>query len=222
MTLNMKNYKGYNKEPYCNAHYPTTKFTAVADTPEARRLSENTKIQSQVQYHAEFEKQKGRKIEVTDDPELLRHQKNTAIMSNVSYHGVLEQKEGQEMRRATLGDLKEGAEELSTQSVPQPESQPPPVQQQDPRSGNTGVAQTNGGVSAVGVSSGPPPSLPRPEGRVYKAIYDYQAQDDDEIGFFEGDLIINCEPIDEGWMQGMHKKSGQVGMLPANYVELVI
>jgi len=278
MTLNMKNYKGYNKEPYCNAHYPTTKFTAVADTPEARRLMENTKIQSQVQYHAEFEKQKGRKIEVTDDPELLRHQKNTAIMSNVAYHGVLEQKEGQEKRRATLGDLEEAgmAAPAAAQPVPQAVSQP--VVQQDPsqpvpnivapdvtrgggrigsiadydplnnqwgsmaqgyspapatdyiynnnndmpRSGNAGGAQTNGGVAPAGVTSGPPPSLPRPEGRVYKAIYDYQAQDDDEIGFFEGDLIINCEPIDEGWMQGMHKKSGQVGMLPANYVELVL
>jgi len=218
MTLNMKNYKGYNKEPYCNAHYPTTKFTAVADTPEARRLSENTKIQSQVQYHAEFEKQKGRKIEVTDDPELLRHQKNTAIMSNVAYHGVLEQKEGQEKRRATLGELDIPEEAAASQPVPQAVSQLPP----DPRSGNAGVAQMNGGVAPAGVTSGPPPSLPRPEGRVYKAIYDYQAQDDDEIGFFEGDLIINCEPIDEGWMQGMHKKSGQVGMLPANYVELVL
>ncbi|KAK3730547.1 hypothetical protein RRG08_006397 [Elysia crispata] len=46
MTLNMKNYKGYDKLPYCNAHYPTTKHTVVADTPEARRIAENTKIQS--------------------------------------------------------------------------------------------------------------------------------------------------------------------------------
>lgn len=227
MTLNMKNYKGYNKEPYCNSHYPTTKFTAVADTPESRRLADNTKIQSQVQYHAEFEKQKGRKIEVTDDPELIRHQKNTAIMSNVSYHGVLEQKEGQDKRRQTLGDIEDGAAQamgqasLPAQQAPQTVS--PQHVQQDPRSGNAGGAQTtNGGAAPQAVASGPPPSLPRPEGRVYKAIYDYQAQDDDEIGFFEGDLIINCEPIDEGWMQGMHKKSGQVGMLPANYVELVL
>lgn len=230
MTLNMKNYKGYNKEPYCNAHYPTTKFTAVADTPEARRLADNTKIQSQVQYHAEFEKQKGRKIEVTDDPELLRHQKNTAIMSNVSYHGVLEQKEGQEKRRQTLGEIEAGDVQASIPAQPAPQHVSPQHVQHDPRSGNVGGVQTtNGGVASQGVTSGPsgvtsgpPPSLPRPEGRVYKAIYDYQAQDDDEIGFFEGDLIINCEPIDEGWMQGMHKKSGNCGMLPANYVELVI
>ena len=29
-------------------HYPTTKHTQVADTPEARRIAENTRIQSQV------------------------------------------------------------------------------------------------------------------------------------------------------------------------------
>ena len=32
---------------YCR-HYPTTKFTAVADTPENKRLKENTKKQSNV------------------------------------------------------------------------------------------------------------------------------------------------------------------------------
>jgi hypothetical protein len=30
------------------SHYPTTKFTAVADTPENQRLAQNSKIQSQV------------------------------------------------------------------------------------------------------------------------------------------------------------------------------
>jgi len=29
-------------------HYPTTKFTAVADTPENKRLAQNTKKQSNV------------------------------------------------------------------------------------------------------------------------------------------------------------------------------
>lgn len=46
----------FNKLPYCNAHTPVAKHTTVADTPEARRLAENTKIQSQVKYHEEFEK----------------------------------------------------------------------------------------------------------------------------------------------------------------------
>uniref|UniRef100_A0A2C9K588 SH3 domain-containing protein n=1 Tax=Biomphalaria glabrata TaxID=6526 RepID=A0A2C9K588_BIOGL len=99
MTLNMKNYKGFEKLPYCSAHYPTTKPTAVADTPEARRIAENTKIQSNVQYHADFEKQKGFKTSVADDPETSRIKQNTQIQSNVNYWGLKEQREQMEGRR---------------------------------------------------------------------------------------------------------------------------
>lgn len=51
------------------------------------------------------------------------------------------------------------------------------------------------------------------------AIYTYAAQDEDEVSFKEGDLIMMCEPIDEGWMYGTVKNSGVRGMLPSNYVE---
>ncbi|KAK3105778.1 hypothetical protein FSP39_005450, partial [Pinctada imbricata] len=91
MTLNMKNYKGYNKLPYCNAHYPTTKHTVVADTPEARRIAENTKIQSNVQYHSDFEKAKGSYIQVADTPDMIRHQLNTKNTSLIEYHRDFEE-----------------------------------------------------------------------------------------------------------------------------------
>ncbi|XP_052254535.1 LIM and SH3 domain protein F42H10.3-like isoform X2 [Dreissena polymorpha] len=99
MTLNMKNYKGYDKLPYCTAHYPTTKHTAVADTPEIRRIQENTKIQSNIQYHAEFEKQKGKKTDIAEDPEMMRVKKNMEVISNVSYHGDKERREQMEQAR---------------------------------------------------------------------------------------------------------------------------
>ncbi|BFZ06439.1 hypothetical protein BsWGS_09478 [Bradybaena similaris] len=99
MTLNMKNYKGFDKLPYCNAHCPTAKHTQVADTPETRRIAENTKIQSNVQYHADFEKQKGHKTSVADDPETERIRQNTQIQSNINYWGLKEQKEQMEGRR---------------------------------------------------------------------------------------------------------------------------
>ena len=44
----MKNYKGFEKQPYCTVHYPTQKHTAVSDNPEMLRIKENTKIQSNV------------------------------------------------------------------------------------------------------------------------------------------------------------------------------
>jgi len=42
-----------------------------------------------------------------------------------------------------------------------------------------------------------------------------------QISFKEGDVIINCQPVDKGWMTGTVQRTGQWGMLPANYVERV-
>lgn len=55
--------------------------------------------------------------------------------------------------------------------------------------------------------------------KVSVALYDYTAADDDEISFVEGDNIIQCDPIDEGWMNGTVERTGETGMLPSNYVE---
>ena len=55
----------------------------------------------------------------------------------------------------------------------------------------------------------------------FRAIYDYNAQDVDEVSFLDGDLIINCKSIDDGWMTGTVQRTGHTGMLPSNYVENV-
>lgn len=56
---------------------------------------------------------------------------------------------------------------------------------------------------------------------MYRALYDYEAQDSDEVTFCDGDLIINVTKIDSGWMTGQVQRTGETGMLPANYVEIV-
>jgi len=56
---------------------------------------------------------------------------------------------------------------------------------------------------------------------MFRAMYDYDAQDADEVSFMDGDILIGCTPIDEGWMTGTVQRTGAQGMLPANYVELV-
>uniref|UniRef100_A0A336MVV1 CSON006756 protein n=1 Tax=Culicoides sonorensis TaxID=179676 RepID=A0A336MVV1_CULSO len=99
MTLNMKTYKGFNKNPYCEAHVPKAKATTIAETPEFKRIAENTKIQSNVKYHADFEKQKGKVTQVADDPETLRLRQNTKNISNVAYHGDLQKKAAMEKQR---------------------------------------------------------------------------------------------------------------------------
>ena len=46
------------------------------------------------------------------------------------------------------------------------------------------------------------------------------AVDETEITFDPGDILTNIEQIDEGWWQGV-SPSGQFGLFPANYVQLI-
>jgi len=298
MTLNMKNYKGYEKQPYCEPHYPKTTATAVTDTPEMRRLAENTKIQSQVQYHAEYEKMKGTKTQIADDPEIQRHKQNTQIQSQVQYHGEVEKKKKQEQARPDRQELGNSTPSVSsiassanTSALASPTSPMPtlhfngddeqeltpyskrlaaqsgtiiysteqggkvPVSQRqvgsiadyDPLNGNWGtvgsgrsaekignsiassnakqashqfnpVPQTNGGSPA---RIGSAQNSNRTTGFVVKALYDYEAKDTDEVSFQEGDVIVNCQMVDEGWMTGTVQRTLFWGMLPANYVERI-
>lgn len=63
------------------SHIPKAKATAIADTPELKRIAENTKIQSNVQYHADFEKQKGKLTQV-----FRFFLENTMNVLNVCYY----------------------------------------------------------------------------------------------------------------------------------------
>ncbi|XP_076456090.1 LIM and SH3 domain protein F42H10.3-like isoform X2 [Babylonia areolata] len=258
MTLNMKNYKGYDKLPYCNAHYPTTKHTQVADTPESRRIAENTKIQSQVQYHAEFEKQKGHKTSVADDPETARIKQNTAIQSNINYWGVRELRSAMEERRpqeavddvagrrrnpGKISDYDPGTEKFNSPYSAKTQAnivydsnsgevsnsgrrQPGSISDYDPMNQQFGsVAYHPEPVRQPQPAYQPPPPQPqqpqRSRGMVCKAMYDYQAADTDEVSFSDGDIIIECQPVDAGWMTGRVERTGQYGMLPSNYVERI-
>lgn len=52
----------------------------------------------------------------------------------------------------------------------------------------------------------------------YQAMYSYTAAEADEVSLQEGDLISDVEPVDAGWMFGCNQRTGQRGLLPANYV----
>lgn len=259
MALNMRNYKGFNKEPYCEAHIPKAKATTMAETPELRRIAENTRLQSNVTYHADFEKAKGKFTQVADDPETLRIKQNTRIISNVAYHGDLQRKAEMEQRRqlnengnaenvairnTTVTVNKVVPVETSAISAPIQHPSVGKIADYDPQSSthqfqspySARTSQTLIYNSEIGGSVMEPPN--RQIGsvhdmdpvnhnygslgmsRMYRAMYDYEAQDEDEVSFQEGDLIINVSSIDRGWMTGEVQRTGQVGMLPANYVQL--
>ncbi|XP_053621501.1 LIM zinc-binding domain-containing Nebulette [Plodia interpunctella] len=339
MTLNMRTYKGYGKLPYCEAHVPKAKHTTMAETPELKRIAENTKIQSNVKYHADFEKSKGKFTQVADDPETLRIKANTKIISNVAYHGDLEKKAQMEKQRQinengelvdVPTDYHQQIESYATEMLPPPAppslphknhyqtpAQAHQVQQHqnlpqnrvhnnqyNPRQYDQykkyeeynqnqqyqydeyqnqygyGYQNQNHNQPKIGriqdydpVSDGPRappntqrssqtliynstsdgnrgPQTPQPSrqiGRVtdldplaaeqpppahhthsssahaqkavYVAMYDYEANDSDEVSFREGDYISDVTSVDSGWMTGRVLRTGHTGMLPANYVE---
>ncbi|KAG7467209.1 hypothetical protein MATL_G00150970 [Megalops atlanticus] len=80
------------------------------------------------------------------------------------------------------------------------------------RSSSVATQQTT--VSSV-------PSQPSTTGKTVRAMYDYAAADNDEVSFKDGDVIVNVQSIDEGWMYGTVQRTGKTGMLPANYVEAI-
>lgn len=97
----------------------------MAETPELKRLAENTKIQSNVKYHADFEKSKGKFTQVADDPETLRIKQNTKIFSNVAYHGDLLRKAEMEQKRQ-VNEKSNGFRENDVKNANQAAYQPPP------------------------------------------------------------------------------------------------
>ncbi|XP_054621697.1 LIM zinc-binding domain-containing Nebulette-like isoform X2 [Dunckerocampus dactyliophorus] len=241
MTLNMKNYKGYDKKPYCNAHYPKTSFTTVTDTPENLRLRQQSELQSQVKYKKDFEESKGRGFSiVSDTPEMQRLRRTQEQISNAKYHEGFERARG----RGSMPGLDEpGMERYQRANHMMADVGPhkqmmeldrrpggiivAPVlpgayqqgihmhqQHQHPQHHHGYMHQTS--MSSVRSVTSPPHSSAT---RVYRALYDYAAQDHDEVSFRDGDVIVNAQPIDEGWMYGTVQRTGKSGMLPANYVE---
>ena len=48
-------------------------------------------------------------------------------------------------------------------------------------------------------------------------MYEYTAEEDNELSFPEGAVIEEVEKVDENWWSG--KYNGEIGLFPSNFVE---
>ncbi|CAF2502488.1 unnamed protein product [Rotaria sp. Silwood2] len=272
MTLNVKNAKGYDRMPYCNAHYPQPKPTVVADNPEMQRIRLLTDIQSNAKYHEDFNKSKGKFTVVADDPALIRAKEQQRMVSQAEYTG--KRKDSTSQMLAQDNSQQPSGNNTNNRGLKTSESAVGRVADYDPMNDNRGslargyeptakpIHSTTYDVNQKNIaaqlnskfdnnnSSGhgnrsshnqyeneqeissnnihhddqhkqhSPDDTGSTQMKV-RALYSYNAAESDEISFNEGDILVQCENIDAGWMLGRNPKTGQQGLLPSNYVEII-
>ena len=50
------------------------------------------------------------------------------------------------------------------------------------------------------------------------ALYDYEAEDEDELNMQAGDVIVELDQYHTDWWSGTNERTGETGTFPSNYV----
>ncbi|KAK7943445.1 uncharacterized protein PG986_012558 [Apiospora aurea] len=101
------------------------------------------------------------------------------------------------------------------QELPREEELQEEEEVHDPRASAAAVAEEQFGHGAVADVQGDATG-----GRRALIQYDYEKAEDNELELREGEYVTNIEMVDEDWWMGTNS-SGESGLFPSNYVELV-
>ncbi|XP_062985302.1 endophilin-A1 [Elgaria multicarinata webbii] len=128
------------------------------------------------------------------------------VQAQLEYH-----KQATQILLQVSSKLEERIKDAS--DLPRREYQPKPRMSLD----FTDNAQQNGGISNA--------TTPKPSGFAMdqpccRALYDFDPENEGELGFKEGDVITLTNQIDENWYEGM--LHGQSGFFPINYVDILV
>lgn len=85
--------------------------------------------------------------------------------------------------------------------------------------GATNLAPPNGQPHNASSSVSAPVTPSRQSRACVKALYDFEIENEGELGFREGDIIDLIARLDENWFEGQLR--GQSGYFPCNYVEVI-
>ncbi|CAH8540809.1 unnamed protein product [Dicrocoelium dendriticum] len=246
MTLTMGNYRGYDKKPYCSAHYPQPKrFTVVPDTPELQRVAQNTRVLSTVSnsrrlYQSSVLNQ--RNSPPLSDGHFKTHSatfsnghgsstKHVDRWSSSDFSPIREQLDGTGHSHSSCNsrdntdrivhrtDVRYSLVDESPTGSSLTPSESIASSKSQLGSYPSGQNYRFSSESGVVTTATCPTMKADPVMQTYRAMYDYEAREDDEVTFIEGDIILDGDPITDGWMYGTVQRTGQFGMLPSNYVE---
>ena len=123
---------------------------------------------------------------------------------------------------------RESPEQSSRETSEQPSRETPELPRRDtPEPTEKADDKAPSGTPSRTASQPPPPPARRaveakkePAAPTAIAEYDYEAGEDNELTFEEGDVIVNIDFVDDDWWLGELQKTGQKGLFPSNYVEL--